>query len=109
MIDEDGPHYFVVFHNPGPKWVEGTSYNEQPGFQDHVAYISDCHDKGRIVLSGPFMKTVGGLSGKLASGGMAIFKAADLEEATRFGTDDPTVRSGMLDVEVKTWWVPFHD
>ncbi|MCJ2094306.1 YciI family protein [Methylobacterium sp. J-072] len=102
MIGESGPHYFVVFHTPGPKWVEGTPYNEQPGFQDHVAYISDCHDKGGIVLSGPSIETVGGLSGKLASGGMAIFKAADLKEATRFGTDDPTVRSDMLDVEVKT-------
>nr|WP_285427100.1 hypothetical protein [Variovorax paradoxus] len=39
---------------------------------------------------------------------MTIFKAADLEEATKIGTDDPTVKSGMLNVEVKMMWVPFH-
>jgi len=55
------------------------------------------------------MEKPGGLSGKLANGGMAILKAADLEEATRLGTDDPTVQSGMLRVEMKTFWAPFHD
>ena len=109
MVDENGPHYFVVFHSPGPLWVKGVTYNEQPGFTDHVEYISKCHDQGKIVLSGPFMQAPGGLAGKLADGGMAIFRASDLEEATKLGTDDPTVQSGLLNVEVKTWWVPFHD
>lgn len=30
MIDHNGPHYYVVFQTPGPSWVEGTAYNEQP-------------------------------------------------------------------------------
>src|ERR1700754_4757643 len=105
MIDEKGPHYFVVFHSPGPNWVEGKSFNEQPRFMDHVNYISACHDEGKIVLSGPFMEAPGGLAGKLAAGGMAIFKAANLAEATRLGRDDPTVQSGMLNAEIKTLWV----
>ena len=109
MVDEDGPHYFIVFHRPGPKWIEGTPYNEQPMFKDHVDYISGCHDRGKIVMSGPFMDRPGGLAGKLASGGMAIFNATDLEEATKLGTEDPTVQAGMLNVDIKTWWVPFHD
>ena len=105
MLDQNGPQYFVVFHSPGPNWVDNTPYNEQPRFMDHANYISDCHDKGKIVLSGPFMKT----SGAMESGGMAIFRAANLEEAIKLGADDPTVQSGMLNVDVKTWWVPFHD
>lgn len=47
------------------------------------------------------MKTPGGLSRTLTPGGMAIFKAASREEATKLATDDPMVRSGMLNVEVK--------
>jgi uncharacterized protein len=109
MVDEKGPHYFVAFHSPGPNWVAGTPYNEQPEFLKHVDYISGLHDKGKIVLSGPFMEEPGGLAGKLANGGMAILKATDLKEATKLGTDDPTVQSGMLKVEMKTFWVPFHD
>ena len=48
------------------------------------------------------------MAGTMAAGGMAVFKAANLEEATRLGIDDPTVQSGMLNADVKTWWVPFH-
>ncbi|MGI4959122.1 MAG: YciI family protein [Janthinobacterium lividum] len=109
MLDENGPSYFVAFHSPGPAWIEGTPYNEQPRFMDHANYISRLHDEGRIVVSGPFMETLGGMAGTMASGGMAILKAADLEEATKLGTDDPTVVSGMLKVDMKIFWVPFHD
>jgi uncharacterized protein len=76
---------------------------------DHAQYISRLHDEGKIVLSGPFMNKPGGLSIELAEGGMAILKADNLENAIRFGTEDPTVQSGMLNVEVNTFWVPFHD
>jgi uncharacterized protein YciI len=55
------------------------------------------------------MASPGGLSGKLVDGGMAILEAADLEEATKLGTDDPMVKSGMLKADIKTLWVPFHD
>lgn len=56
--------------------------------------MTDLQSRGLTVLSGPFMETVGGLNGVLADGGMTIFKAADLEEATKIATDDPSVKSG---------------
>ena len=105
MIDKNGPIYFVVFQSPGPKWVAAKLYNEQPQFGDHVKYMEECHARGKIVLSGPFMEG----AGVMALGGMTVFRAADLEEATALGTEDPTVKSGMLKVEVKPWWIPFHD
>jgi uncharacterized protein YciI len=108
MIDENGPHYFVSFQTPGPNWVQGVKYNEQPEFLDHVGYMTEVQESGRTVLSGPFMEKAGGLNGVLEDGGMTIFKAADLDEATRISTDDPTVKSGMLNVVVKMIWVPFH-
>jgi uncharacterized protein YciI len=104
MVDQNGPTYFVVFHSPGPNWVSDTPYNEQPGFYDHVKYIDDWFEKGSIILSGPFMEPSGGM----AAGGMAIFKSTDLKTATELGTEDPTVKSGLLNVVVKPWWVPFH-
>ncbi|MEO8643495.1 MULTISPECIES: YciI family protein [Pseudomonas] len=108
MIDENGPHYFVAFHTPGPKWVPGVKYNEQPEFMTHVNYMIELHQKGLIVLSGPFMEKAGGLNGVLANGGMSIFKAADFEDAKKIAGDDPTVKSGFLNLEVKMMWVPFH-
>ena len=78
MVDKNGPTYFVVFHSPGPKWVAGKPYDEQPEFGDHVKYMEECHARGKIVLSGPFMEGVG----VMAPGGMTVFRAADLAEAT---------------------------
>jgi uncharacterized protein YciI len=109
MIDENGPHYFVAFQSPGPNWTPGVQYNEQPGFFDHVGYMTALHEKGLTILSGPWMKKAGGLNGVLDDGGMTIFKAADFEEANKIATDDPTVKSGLLNVEVKMMWVPFHE
>jgi uncharacterized protein YciI len=109
MVDENGPHYFVAFQTPGPNWVQGKKYNEQPEFFDHVGYMTKMQDRGQTILSGPFMEKAGGLNGVLADGGMTIFKAADLAEAVQIATDDPTVKSGMLAVEVKMLWVPFHE
>jgi len=108
MIDENGPHYYVAFQTPGPNWVPGVRYNEQPEFMVHVGYMDQMQAKGQTVLSGPFMEKAGGLNGVLEDGGMTIFKAADLAEATKIATDDPSVKSGMLNVTVKTFWVPFH-
>ncbi len=50
----------------------------------------------------------GGLNGKLEDGGFTILNVGSLEEATKIGTDDPTVKSGLLNAEIKTLWVPFH-
>jgi uncharacterized protein YciI len=108
MIDENGPHYFVAFQTPGPNWVKGVKYNEQPGFMEHVGYMMHMQEKGLTILSGPFMEKAGGLNGVLADGGMTIYTATDLDEAIRIATDDPTVQSGLLNVDVKMMWVPFH-
>ena len=109
MVDPNGPHYFVAFQSPGPNWAPGIKYNEQADFPIHVGYMTEMQDRGLTVLSGPFMEEAGGLDGVLSDGGMTIFKAADLEAATKIATDDPTVKSGMLNVDVKMFWVPFHD
>jgi uncharacterized protein YciI len=108
MIDENWPHYFAAYHSPGPEWVDGTPYDRQPGFEDHVAYIADCRSKGWIVPDNPFREASDDVSRIFAFGNVTIFRATDLEEAMRLGADDPTVRSGMLIVRVAPWAVPSH-
>jgi hypothetical protein len=68
----------VALQTPGPNWVQAVKHNEQPEFQNHVAYVIELQEKGLTLLSGPIMERVGGLNGVLADGGMTIFKAADL-------------------------------
>jgi uncharacterized protein YciI len=56
------------------------------------------------------MEKAGGLKeGVAADGGMTIFKAANLQEAINIHNEDPTVKSGMLNVEIKIFWVPFYN
>ncbi|MFE3270358.1 YciI family protein [Streptomyces sp. NPDC059215] len=106
MPDMDGPTYFIVTQSPGPKWVEGVVYNEQPEFGVHVAYMEEVFNTGNVVLSGPFMESPGGV---MASGGMTILKNVTLDEANSIASEDPTVKSGMLNANVTPWWIPFHD
>ncbi|MFF2996655.1 YciI family protein [Streptomyces sp. NPDC057950] len=106
MPDMNGPTYFILTQSPGPKWVEGVVYNEQPEFWTHVKYMEEIHATGNVVLSGPFMESPGGA---MANGGMTIIKNVTLEEATAIAAEDPTVKSGMIYTDVKPWWIPFHD
>lgn len=105
MADMNGPTYFIVTQSPGPQWVEGVVYDEQPEFPVHVEYMEKVFATGHTVLSGPFMESAGGA---MLSGGMTILQDVTFEQATTIATDDPTVKSGMLTVDVTPWWIPFH-
>jgi len=86
--------YFVLFHSPGPQWVHSLSFREQPGVMEHVAYMAAFAENGTLLLGGPFLDN---------SGGMMILKAETMEEAEKIANDDPTVKSGLLNVQVRQW------
>ncbi len=91
------PIYYVLFHTPGPNWQVGTPYQKQPGVMDHVNYMATFMGDKTLVLGGPFLDN---------SGGMMVCKAANMEEAQKIGSEDPAVKAGLLNVEVKAWMVP---
>lgn len=64
---------------------------------DHVNYMAAFMADKTLVIGGPFLDN---------SGGMMVCKTADLEEAKRIATEDPAVKAGLLNVEVKAWMVP---
>jgi uncharacterized protein YciI len=90
---------FALVHRPGPAWVDETGYREQPGIERHIGYLRRLFDEGRMVMGGPFLDDAGGL---------ALIEADDMEEASTFAYDDPTVREGLLSVEVHPWRVVFR-
>ncbi|MEL6820150.1 MAG: YciI family protein [Calditrichota bacterium] len=91
------PIYYVLFHTPGPNWQVGTPYQKQPGVMDYVNYMATFMGDKTLVLGGPFLDN---------SGGMMVCKAANMEEAQKIGSEDPAVKAGLLNVEVKAWMVP---
>jgi uncharacterized protein YciI len=90
---------FVLLHRPGPTWDANLPYPQQPGVEDHVAYMKTCFEQGRILMGGPFADD---------SGGMMLLEAGDLQEATNIARADPKVRDGLLVVQVHPWRVVFE-
>ncbi len=90
---------YALIHRPGPAWQEGIGYREQPGIEQHIGYMRRLFDEGRAVLGGPFLDDAGGL---------VLLESGATEEAMRLAHDDPSVREGLLSVEVHPWRVVFE-
>ena len=96
-MEKPGPKiYFVLFHTPGVNWIDSLPFREQPGVMDHVQYMATFLEQKKLVMGGPFLDN---------SGGMMIYNCETIEEAQKIANDDPTVKSGLLNVEVKQWMV----
>lgn len=95
---------YVVFHSPGPAWVPGVDFREQPGVAEHVAHYLKLFESGNLEMGGPFLENdAGGMM--VSTTGMS---KAEIED---FAAQDPAVISGLLVFEVKTWYTPMstHD
>jgi len=89
---------FVVVHAPGPNWQPDVPLFEQDGVAAHVSHYRELLEAGKLALGGPFLDA--------AAGGMMI-PAPGLTEAeiVAFAHADPAVRSGLLRVDVRPWFV----
>jgi uncharacterized protein YciI len=88
--------YYVLIHSHGKKWVDSLSFNEQPGIINHVKYIRGFLENKKLVLGGPFPDN---------SGGMMVCNVETMKEAEKIANNDPAVKSGMLNVKVKKWYI----
>ena len=92
---------FVLFHSPGPAWDRALGFLEQPGIEEHVAFMRTLTERGVMVLGGPFAD--GDATEQV---GMAVITAGDAEEAELLALEDRSVASGLLRVAVRPWTVP---
>jgi uncharacterized protein YciI len=97
--EEKGPEtVFAVRFLPGPKWIAGKGANEQPGIMQHVQNLGALQSEHKLVLGGPFLDS---------SGGLAVVRAASLDEAKKLAGSDPCVASGVLVPEVHPWLLAY--
>lgn len=61
--------------------------------QSHVEHLKELNNQGKLVFCGPFTDY---------PGGMVIFLAKDLEEATNIAKSDPFIASGCKSFEIRT-------
>jgi len=91
------PERFVVFHTPGPSWLTGVEFRQQPHVQDHVLHYHQLYEQGKLELGGPFLTP--------DSGGMMVTtKVITREEIESFAAADPAVQSGLLRFEIRPWY-----
>lgn len=71
--------------------------NEKPVdrelIKSHVEYLKELKRQGKLVLCGPFTDY---------PGGMVVFEAEDLDEATTIAKSDPFISSGCKSFELRT-------
>ncbi|WP_449619706.1 YciI family protein [Robertmurraya sp. Marseille-Q9965] len=71
--------------------------NEKPVdrelIKSHVEYLKELKRLGKLVLCGPFTDY---------PGGMVVFEAEDLDEATTIAKSDPFISSGCKSFEIRT-------
>jgi uncharacterized protein YciI len=49
--------YFVVIRDAGPAWTHGKGVLEQPGVEEHAAFMNTLADDGTLLFAGPLAGT----------------------------------------------------
>lgn len=68
--------------------------------QSHVEHLKSLKERGKLILCGPFQDF---------PGGMVVFEAEDLIEATEVAAADPFIASGCKSYELRTLEVANED
>lgn len=61
---------------------------------NHLAYLQQLIADGKIKATGPFVD---------GSGGMILYLADSLEEAQQLAGNDPFIKEGVSEVEIREW------
>ena len=87
----------VISHTPGPAWVEGLSFREQPGVEHHLATMRSWLEAGVLVMGGPFLDEGGG--------GTAVVSFPSVAGADAAAQADRAVQEGLLVARTRPWLV----
>ena len=93
------PLYYVLQYSRGPAWDPTKPLLEQPLLEPHVGYMMGLMEKGVLLYGGPYTDD---------TGGMAVVRVANLDEARTIAENDPAVRSGLFVFVLKAWRTPFN-
>jgi uncharacterized protein YciI len=88
--------FVCILTPPRQSFVEDITDAEREIMSRHFAYLEALLEQGRLVLAGPSLGPVFGIS---------VFEADDLEHARRIVADDPAVSSGLQKAEVSPFRV----
>lgn len=90
---------YLFLYRPGPAWRADRPMHQQD-LRDHVAYHGRLLREGRSAAAGPYIGE---------HGGVAIVRAASLEEARAMLAADPAIQNGVFAAELRQWAPAFHN
>jgi uncharacterized protein YciI len=86
--------YCLLFY----KTVEDFVEKRAPYRKEHLAYVNAAHERGDLVMAGPFAEPV--------EGAVLVFKGDSLSVAEEFARNDPYVVNGLItEWKVHPWSV----
>jgi uncharacterized protein len=84
----------LVRFGAGPTWAGGPP-DEQPGWDDHAAFVDELVARGTMVMGGPFADY---------SGSLIVLENVSEDEARELVARDPFVVNGVFVLEeVRAW------
>ena len=90
---------FAVTREAGPAWREGKGAFEQPGVNDHAAFMNDLAAEGFVLLAGPLG---GSEAGRIRV--LLIADAANASDIRRRLADDPwEIAHRVATLTVEPW------
>ena len=84
----------LVRFRAGPTWKAGPP-EDQPGWDEHAAFIDDLVERGIMVMGGPFADH---------SGTLVVLENVSEEEARELVAGDPFIANGVFVLDdVRAW------
>jgi uncharacterized protein YndB with AHSA1/START domain/uncharacterized protein YciI len=97
----EGGSWYALVHTPGPELTGDESIFEHPAFAEHLAFLERLRERGLLVAAGPVAPDRGE--------GMTVIRVlpehGDLDVEALATTEDQSVATGHLQVEVRPWSV----
>ena len=107
--DEQGMKtYLLVILKTGPKDKEISDKKQRDElFKGHFSNMSEMAKAGKLRLAGPFAT-----KNELGYRGIFLLDVKDEEEAKALLQNDPTIKTGIFEVEILPWFgsaaIPMH-
>jgi uncharacterized protein YciI len=89
----------VLRVRPGPAWTSGLP-EDQPGWDEHAAFIDDLVERGVFLMGGPWTDRLGSMS---------LWEGLDADEVRDVMQGDPFVRNGVFEIEEIANWTVYVD
>lgn len=91
-----GPQrYQLVLFKLGPAWEKGKPLVQQPGIQEHAAYVLKLIKEGTLVIGGPLLDD----KNQVFTGAMMVLALATPEAARQALAADPATKSELYLVD----------